>query len=168
MIGLIVAAAVLGAAPEDPVAPARQGLVQCYAPDPARKTCRSIGGYSFQPDGAILNSASVLISPSPLIVMRTVAPVQIKTGAICGRISQTDVDQASFTYEGKPLEGDGAARLRGAIGGAMSPLLGHEICTAFVADGDVLSGQVSLDGVRKADMDQKVLWVSPSDYEVAP
>jgi hypothetical protein len=167
MIGLIAAAAVLGAAPADPVAPAKQGLVQCYAPDPGKKTCRSMGGYAIQSDGTILNTASVLVSPNPLIVMRTSAPVRIKDGAICGVISQADLDQASFTYEGKPLDGEGAAKLRTAIGSAMAPLVGREVCTAFVADGDMLSGQVSLDGVRKPDMDQKVLWVSPADSAVA-
>lgn len=168
MVGLILAAAVLGASPQDPIEPAKQGLVQCYAPDAAKKTCRSMGAYTVQADGTILNAATTLISPSPLIVMRTTAPVQIKAGAICGVIRQDDLDGASFTYEGKALEFDGAAKLKTAIGSAMAPLIGREVCTAFTADGDALTGQVSLDGVRQPDMDQKVLWVSPSDYSVAP
>jgi hypothetical protein len=168
MIGLLVAAAVLGAAPADPIAPAKQGLVQCYAPDPAKKTCRSMGAYTVQQDGTIQNAATTLISPNPLIVMRTLAPVQVKSGAICGTIQQVDLDGATFTYEGKPLEGDGAVKLKAALGSAMTPLLGHEVCTAYTANGDMLTGEVSLDGERKPDMDQKVLWVSPTDYTVAP
>jgi hypothetical protein len=42
------------------------------------------------------------------------------------------------------------------------------VCTAYTANGDMLTGEVSLDGERKPDMDQKVLWVSPTDYTVAP
>lgn len=168
MIGLIVAAAVVGAAPADPIGPAKQGLVQCYAPDQSKKTCRSIGAYTVQSDGRIQNAATTLISKSPLIVMKTQAPVTIKAGAICGTIQQTDLDTASFTYEGADLQGEDLAKLKTAIGAAMTPLIGHEVCTSFAADGDMLSGQVSLDGARKPDMDQKVLWVSPSDYSVAP
>lgn len=165
MIGLIVAAAVLGAAPADPIEPAKQGLVQCYAPDVAKKTCRSIGAYAVQ-GGVIMNAATVLISQKPLIVMRTVAPVQVKAGAICGAIQQSDLDRASFTYEGATLQGDDAARLRAAISAAMAPVIGHELCTSFPAKGAMLSGEVSLDGARRPDMDQKVLWVAPSDYSV--
>jgi len=168
MIGLIVAAAVAGAAPEDPIGPAKQGLVQCYAPDAAKKTCRSIGAYAVQADGTIQNAATTLISKSPAIVMRTTAPVKIKAGAVCGVIQQADLDNASFTYEGAALQGDDLAKLKAAIGSAMTPLIGHEVCTTFTANGDMLSGEVSLDGARKPDMDQKVVWVSPSDYSVAP
>jgi hypothetical protein len=168
MIGLILVAAVVGAAPADPIGPAKQGLVQCYAPDPAKKTCRSIGAYAVQPDGTIQNAATTLISKSPAIVMRTKAPVQIKAGAICGTIQRADLDSASFTYEGADLQGEDLAKLKAAIGSAMTPLIGHEVCTTFAADGEMLAGQVSLDGARKPDMDQKVVWVSPSEYSVAP
>ena len=166
MIGLIVAAAVLGAAPSDPIEPAKQGLVQCYAPDVAKKTCRSMGAYDVQGD-TILNAATTLVSPKPLIVMRTVAPVQVKAGAICGVIQQSDLDRASFTYEGAAVRGDDAARMKTAISTAMAPLIGRELCTSFTAKGGMLAGEVSLDGVRQPDMDQKVLWVAPSDYTVA-
>ena len=168
MIGFLIAAAVVGASPADPIGPAKDGLVQCYAPDTARKTCRSIGAYAAQPDGRILNTAVVLISPSPLIIMQTASPVQIKAGAVCGQITQADLDHATFTYEGAPLDGDRAAPLRQALSSAMTPLFNHEVCTSYAADGEALSGQVSIDGQRKPDMDQKVVWVSPSEYKVAP
>jgi hypothetical protein len=168
MIGLIAAAAVLGASPGDPLGPAKQGMVQCYAPDTARKTCRSIGAYETQADGKILNTATVLVAPSPVIVMKTVAPVTVKAGAVCGVIHQADLDGATFTYEGAPVAEEQAAALKAAIGQAMEPFKDHELCTSFEADGDHLKGVVNFDGVRKAEFDQPVLWVSPAEYKVAP
>jgi hypothetical protein len=166
MIGLIAAAAVLGAAPADPLEPARQGLVQCYVPDAPRRTCLSIGAYEIRSDGQILNTATVLINPNPAIVMRTVAPVTVKAGAVCGVVTQADIDGASFTYNDMPVDDEQAAKLKAAIGSAMGAIVGHEVCTRFEAEAEHLKGVVTLDGERKPDLDQPLVWVSPAEYRV--
>ena len=51
-----------GASLDSPIAPAAQGQLQCYTPDVARRTCRSLAAYKSKANGAIDNTAIVLIS----------------------------------------------------------------------------------------------------------
>src|SRR5580698_4644363 len=74
---------VLVAAPDDPLAPARVGELQCYTPDTVRKTCSALAGYTFG-NGGIDNQAEVLLSPKPIIVMKTVSPVWVRACSVCG------------------------------------------------------------------------------------
>ena len=55
MLSLFLTLALQAAAPAvaDPLAPARIGDLQCYRPDPVRKTCRSLAGYAFAADGRL-------------------------------------------------------------------------------------------------------------------
>ena len=67
-----------GASLDSPMAPAAQGQLQCYTPDVAQRTCRSLAAYKSNANGAIDNIAIVLIWQSPSISMTTVSPVVIK------------------------------------------------------------------------------------------
>jgi len=52
---------------------------------------------------------------------------------------------------------------------AMKGFFGHEICSTYVpADGSLLA-KVTVDGASQPTMDQRVIWVSPTDgYKVGP
>jgi hypothetical protein len=63
-----------GTSLDSPITPAAQGQLQCYTPDVARRTCRSLAAYKSNANGAIDNIAIVLISQSPSISMTTVSP----------------------------------------------------------------------------------------------
>ena len=153
----------------DPIAPALRGEAQCYGPDVARKACRSIGEYAKRPDGRILNTATVLLSPDPVIVMRTVAPVEVKAGQVCGVIRSDDLASATFTINGQAADEAAANSLRDAVAPGFAPMLNREVCTRYVPDGAMLKGLVSLDGQRRPDLDQPVRWVAPSDgFTVKP
>jgi hypothetical protein len=157
-----------GVAPlADPVAPASQGRVQCHAPDRARKTCRSIGSYVRTADGTVNNTAVVLIQARPAVVMTSTAPVTIKDGAICGRLSSADAQ--TFAVDGRAASPDVAAALREAVAKAYSPLADREICTSYVPDGEGLKSRVYVDGARRPDFDMQVLWVDPAEgFSVSP
>ncbi len=59
--------------------------------------------------------------------------------------------------------------LRQQVETSMQKFFGHEICTAYVADGDHLIAKASVDGAPQPAMDQKVIWVSPTDgFKVQP
>src|SRR5207248_11155960 len=60
--GVTLAAAPTTATLPDPIAPAATGKLQCHTPDVSHKTCNSLAGYKIGPDGAIQNTALVLIS----------------------------------------------------------------------------------------------------------
>ena len=152
-----------------PIAPADQGRLQCYTPDVARKTCQSLAGYRSGADGAIENTAVVLVAPNPPILMETVTPVEIKAGQVCGAIRPKDIDDAKFTVSGQPADLTQATKLREAIRNAMKDMFDHQICTAYVPDGDALLAKAIIDGVPRPALDQKVVWVAPDEgYKVSP
>jgi hypothetical protein len=146
-----------------PLAPAAQGKVQCFSPNTAARTCQSIGAYRITPAGAIENEAIVMVSTSPLVVMTTVAPVQIKAGADCGVMLAKYLTSATFTVDGRPLDAAQTAKLRAAFTEAMRATLGHEICVSYRPQGEGVLATSTLDGTPRPEMDQKVLWVSPAD-----
>ncbi|MBU1376556.1 MAG: hypothetical protein KKE02_14025 [Alphaproteobacteria bacterium] len=157
------------AAANDPIAPALAGKVQCYQPDVARKTCISIGAYAKDASGAIQNTATILLRPQPLIVMRTTAPVVVKNNAICGTITEGDLRAAQFTIAGAPADDANAEALRNAVRPGYAALLNREICTTYVPAGEEMAAQITIGGKRMPALDQRVRWVSPADgYVVAP
>jgi hypothetical protein len=135
----------------------------------ARRTCRSLAAYKSGANGAIDNIAIVLISQSPSISMTTVSPVVIKANQVCGLIRPRDIDAASFALDDRPADPAQTATLRQQMQSAMKGLFGHEICSTYVpADGSLLA-KVTVDGASQPTMDQKVIWVSPTDgYKVSP
>ena len=165
---LAVTAAAVAPLP-DPLGPAAQGQVQCYAPDRARRTCASLAGYAVGADGAIINTALVLISRAPKITMETSAPVTRKEGRVCGAMQPPDLETARFLYEDAPPDAAKAAELKEAVKRAYGPIMGHEICTAFVPDGGGLTARITEDGLPRPGLDERVIWVSPADgYKVSP
>lgn len=171
MIGLAFAAtlAASGAQLPEPIAPAQRGQVQCYQPDAARRICRSIGAYEAGPDGKIANTAWVLVNEAPAIVMKTIAPVEIKDGRTCGRLTAELVDASSFTLAGAETDAARTDQFRGVVKDMLGQLFGREVCVGYVADGSGLIGQGFVDGVRMPAMDQRVVWLPPGHgYRVAP
>lgn len=147
----------------DPLLPAWAGQVQCYAPDPVRRECSSIGVYRKGPAGAVLNEAAVLISESPPVVMTTVAPVQIRGGAICGIMKPGDVAASTFRVAGAAATPEQTARLRKQMASAMTSLFGKEICTSMSTKGGRSIGEARVDGVLVPEMEQPVVWVPVTD-----
>ena len=136
--------------------PAAQGQLQCYTPDVARRTCRSLAAYKSNAKGAIDNTAIVLISQNPPISMKTVSPVVIKANQVCGLIRPRDIDAASFTLGERPADPAQTATLRKQMQSAMKGFFGHKICTIYVpADGSLLA-KVTVDGASQPTMDQRV------------
>jgi hypothetical protein len=158
-----------GATLPSPIGSASEGKLQCYAPNLSTKSCQSLAAYQFAPDGSIINPATVLISAAPIITMRTVTSVKIKADAVCGFIRQADLDRATFTIGDATANAAQTTMLRQQMAAAQKGIFGHEVCTNYIPQGDVLVGKVYIDGVLQPAMDQKVVWVSPADgFKVQP
>jgi hypothetical protein len=167
--GVTLAAAPTTATLPDPIAPAATGKLQCYMPDVSHKTCNSLAGYKTGPDGAILNTALVLISKNPVITMETVSPVAVKAGTVCGVVREQDVENAKFATADHALDAKQAGPLREKMKMAFKPIFNHEICTRYVADGDSLLANATMDGQALPGGEQRVIWVAQGDhYKVAP
>ncbi len=170
MIGVaLMLAAALSNAPEaaDPLAPARAGLLQCYTPHPERKTCRALASYVFNKDGSIVNPAATLISPEPLVVMKTHDPVTIKAGAVCGQIHRASIQGAAFDVDGQPASAGQAETLRNQVTAAYTKIFDKEICTTYTLKGSAYQASTTVGGEPSADATDAVIWVKPGDgYKV--
>jgi hypothetical protein len=166
--GVTLAAAPPATLP-DPIAPATTGKLQCYMPDVSHKTCNSLAGYKIGPDGAIQNTASVLISKSPVITMETVSPVAVKAGKVCGVVREQDIENARFATADHVLDAKQVEPLRQQMKLAFKAIFNHELCTRYVADGNGFMANATMDGQALPGGEQRVIWVAPGDhYRVAP
>ena len=153
----------------DPIAPAASGMLQCYVPNVAKHVCQSLAGYRKRPDGSYDNTATVMLSPSPLVIMQTVTTVTVDAGSVCGTIQEQDIDAAVISVNGQTLSDTDAAAVRSRIETGLALLLGKRICTTYVPDGAQLVAKATIDGEPQPAMDQKVIWVAPSDgFQVGP
>jgi hypothetical protein len=153
----------------DVLAPARQGQMQCFVPDAARKTCQSIGAYVFEANGVIQNTADVLIVPEPAIVMRITAPVTVRDNAVCGPLTLDDVNHAQFTISGRPASDEETQQIRAEVAQQLAPLINVETCVGVRTVDGALRAETALNGVLRPDLSQPIIWVRPEDgYRVAP
>jgi len=167
--GVALASPALKGSLPDPIAPAARGELQCYSPDRSNKTCDSLASYKREPDGTIDNTALVLISKNPLITMETVSPVEVRSGQVCGKIRERDIDAAQFANGHDALNASQTVRLRQQMRVAFKNMFNHEICTRYSPDGDALVAEVTKDGAPMPIARQRVIWVSPRDgYRVSP
>ena len=152
-----------------PLAPAGKGMAQCYVPNVATKTCGSMATYHQNADGTFTNKAMVLISKSPPAILEMNTNVQVKNGAVCGKILEQNITSARLTVNGTDVPADQSAPVLAQVASGMTAVVGHEICTSYVQSGGQLVAKATMDGVPKPDQDQVMLWVSPADgYSIAP
>jgi len=168
MIATLLAAGLAAYVP--PLMPAQAGQAQCYVPDTAHRTCKSMAWYAARPDGGYDNRALILLQAKPVVALDMVTPVTIVDGAVCGAIRAGDIEAGKLIVDGQALPDAQAKPWLDKIVTAMSGVTGHDICTRYVDDGKGgMTAQASMDGKRQPEQDQAVLWVAPADgYTVAP
>jgi hypothetical protein len=150
-----------------PIAQAASGQMQCYQPNKANKSCRSLAGYRVTVDG-ISNTAVVMLSAKPLITMETVTPVEIKNGQVCGKTRAHDIETAKLLMNGSPVSPEIAETIRKQLFAGLQSEFDHEICTAYIPDGDGFIAKATDNGVP-IPAEPRVIWVSPgAGYKVAP
>lgn len=168
-----IAALVASAMLSDPLAPAWDGLVQCYGPDVERKTCMAIARYRRSSDGSILNDSEVLLSPSdPEIIIASTAPVFILDNMVCGSGVIKAGDVTSIRLDGATVTPkDDAQGLIPQIIATVNSFSGaREICTRYDERPEGgLAPALFYDGKPGPVADLIVLWVRPEDgWRVAP
>ncbi|NBW06794.1 MAG: hypothetical protein EBR82_02075 [Caulobacteraceae bacterium] len=169
---MLATALLLTLAASDPLAPARQGMVQCYDPDTARKLCRAMGFYEFGADGAILNRAETRLQDAPVIVMFAHSTVVIRDGKECSvePIRPADIDRIEI--DGQPLPTDALGPVRAQIVAGLPDMLKGDqpLCSTYPAKTDgPMQVTVDVGGVAHPELTSTVLWVRPADgWKVRP
>ncbi|MEZ5960806.1 MAG: hypothetical protein R3C30_10340 [Hyphomonadaceae bacterium] len=153
----------------DVLGPARAGQLQCFEPNVSAKTCQSIGGYTFNTNGVIDNTAQVLVMPQPVIVMNVTSPVTVRNNAICGPLTAEDIQRASFTIDGAPASAADTAEIRSGLTEQLAPILNVEGCVTLTPDGDGFRADTSINGAPQPQLVQRVIWIGANDgWSVAP
>ncbi len=172
MIAMTLAALAMAAATDpNPLAPARDGQVQCYTPDVERRVCRAIGAYRFEADGRITNDAENMLGADPRIILHASSEVDVKDNAVCASGVFEDRHIHSIEVNGVPLEGELFASVRSEVAARMREAIGPgEYCSTYHPKPDgVLRALVTVDGVPRPDAEDTVLWVRREDgWRVAP
>jgi hypothetical protein len=146
----------------DPLAPARNGLVQCFTPDVAIKACRAIGSYAFNADGSIDSTAVVVVNLQPLIVMTVTSPAFVRDEMLCGPLDLAHLEAASFAVEGVPAAESETAAFRAAMRTRMAPMVG-EVCSAYTAQGEGFAVAGYHNGSQHDGLSDFMIWIDPSD-----
>ena len=167
---LILAATQAVPAVPDPLGPARSGQLQCFAPDTSRKMCRALAGYTWGPTGAIQARGNILMVPAELlIVMRTSTPVEVRSGAVCGRVRARDLEASTFTIAGQPVPQQMVQLASPQILSVLRSHIDKEVCATFVPNGSSFTTQLTVDGVDQPQVSETFIWVRPTDgYRVGP
>jgi hypothetical protein len=109
----------------------------------------------------------VVLQASPVVTMRTVSPVTVRDGAVCGPLS--GVDKAQISVRGRRMAEADAAPIRAQLTQSMASMLGKEVCTTYRRSGDWWIAEVTMDGVARQDMNDTLIWVPASaGYTVQP
>jgi hypothetical protein len=169
LLGLVTVVCLIGAVPvraavyPEPIARAAKGQLQCYAPNPVKKTCAALVSFKPGPNGTFQSKAAILITPSPLVVMKGAAVVVAKGGKLCGRLSQRNFDEARFSDGDTDLAPMQSRFLRTVLAASAQSYFGREICGAYVPNGRAILVTPDVDGAA-VDVDpQTVIWVKPEE-----
>ncbi len=165
---LFMFAALAGGPPaDDPLAPARQGKLQCHEPDLVNRRCQVLSRFEFAMDGTITNVGEFMISERPLIIVTTRTPVTSRGGEVCGDRRMTAVSQVFV--DDQPATAQETIDVRAMLAEALQPDFGKQSCSRYSPDGQFLRSQRSVDGVRDPTDDGRILWVDPdSGFTVRP
>jgi hypothetical protein len=147
----------------DPLAPVRAGKLQCANPNIEKKTCMALSSYKLNADATYEATTTLLIAPQPQITMQVKSAGKIVDGQFCGPIRKEDFDAATLTMDGAAMDPSMAAAIQGQVVAAITPMLGKTGCTRETPDGATLKAEVTLDGVARPEMTQRVLWVSAAN-----
>jgi hypothetical protein len=167
---LILAAAQSVPAATDPLGPARSGQLQCFVPDTSRKMCHALARYTWGPGRAIQIRADILMAPTNLlIVMRTATSVEVRSGAVCGRVRARDIEASTFTIAGRPVPQQMVQLVSPQILSLLRTHLDQEVCSTFVPNGSAFTTQLTIDGMARPEVSETFIWVRPDDgYMVGP
>ena len=160
---LFLVLAASGAQAADPLAPARQGKIQCINPNAEKKTCMGFASYTVRADGTYDATATIMIAPAPAIAMETRSTGKVEGDQVCAVVRREDYTAATFTVDGKPADAATSEAIKGQILAAVASMEGKNACSRDKAEGNVMLAEMTLDGAARPDLNQRYIWVSPTD-----
>ncbi|MDE1914944.1 MAG: hypothetical protein KGJ57_05345 [Sphingomonadales bacterium] len=156
---------------DNPLAPARMGLIECASPDVIARTCRSLARYTPQADGSFINHAEVLLLPNELVTMTIAGRARLKGNAACATLTTAMVKGATLRYAGNVVPAKLKLRFTPRIlsGLARAGVLDKEVCSTQSPEGDGFIEHTTIDGQAPPGGETHLVWVRPdAGYTVGP
>lgn len=160
-IFLLAAAALMPGA--DALDPARAGKIRCIDPDTRARTCATMVRYTVHEDDRFEAVVTGVVSTEPMILIEYQTSGRIEDGAVCSTVRPVDFKSGKLSKDGAPLAPAVETSIRERLMLALQPLAGRKRCYRDKVDGDGIVSDIVIDGLVRADMNQRVLWVSPED-----
>jgi hypothetical protein len=153
----------------DIMAQVRADRVLCSNADETTKTCSTIASYTLAENGALTETAELLMSPNQPITLEMSTTVKVDGAVICGAPTLPEMQKARLRLSGTLLPADrNEAALRGILE-KLAPMAGRKTCDELRSE----SGQLFKYGqVERIDIKlpgKPVKWVALDEgYRVAP
>ena len=160
---LLLAAAAAPMPGPDALDPARAGKIRCIGPDAHARTCATMVRYTVHEDGRFEAVITGVVSTEPTILLEYQASGRIEDGAVCSTVRPVDFTSGRLSKDGAPLAPAVESSVRERLMLALQPLAGRKRCYRDKVDGDGIVSDITIDGLVRADMTPRALWVSPED-----
>jgi hypothetical protein len=160
--GLLLLAAAAGQGP-DPLAEAKAGKVQCITPNRETKTCAGMVSYTVRDDGGYESTGTMMIVPSPLILVEVRSSGKVEGDAVCSVLSKADFANAKITMADAPVNATMDQAIKSQLVASVEALDGTKGCGRDHADGDIMVAEMTVDGVARPELTQRFIWVKPDE-----
>lgn len=167
--GIFIAAslaALFGASPasaqaDDPLAPARDGAMECLSPNVAARTCGQITTYRFVDGGHIVADSIAILENDPQLVIYSSEDVHVRNGMVCSDVTPEVFANLRFTLDGAPAPAKMADELREVFASLLGGI--GELCNSWTAEGDRIATKVYADDVELPDLADTAIWIRRED-----
>ena len=140
---LLLLAAAAGA---DPLAEARAGKIQCVNPNLETRSCVGMSRYSVRSDGSFDSVTSMLVEPSPLVIMEVRSSGKVEGDAVCTVVRRADYERATMALEGGPVKAEVEQAIGSQISASISSMEGRNLCARDRPVGDAIVAEMTVDG----------------------
>lgn len=152
------------AAPPDPLAPARAGLIECEDIDEAAKTCSELAEYVPRADGLFDLTSRKVLSQNPHVVWIYRSTVFVEADKICAKLTTPDFDMMTFEIDGKQAGAEQAMQLRNVLRSGWPEIADKTSCMKLVQTKTGLVSEYYLDGlIQIQDGRTPMKWVKPDE-----
>ena len=145
VLGIIGTGSALGE--ETAWAPAKAGMVECFAGNFDQKTCKGLTSYAWKDDGTVLAEARFYKDELvPGVVIITSSTAVIEGNLNCTTLTPAYAQTARFEVDGKSVSDEKTARYRDMLAKGMKDMMNKKVCARIGLYGRDYTVQITVDG----------------------
>jgi hypothetical protein len=155
---------------DDPLAPARQGLMLCSNPDHDTKLCSGIISFAFESGGPIAGRSWTGVESYLPVSIQIKSKVEVKNSEFCFHVAVKDVDDIVFFISDAPAKPGEIELLENDVRTMLAnDIAGKQVCHRHFVDGNNLMARVFVDGEEDIDAAATLAWIDKAaGYRLLP